>query len=131
MLPDKDRLCHRTNFTLSCRELVAGEKCKRWKFIAGAHPQTGAELHHYDCLDDLTYIMLLNIGHAQAQLTASIDKKHNADTVRATAQEQSAGFRHDEIMGLHKTVLMAVAETQLTLGLEPPKPKALECHDVN
>jgi hypothetical protein len=80
MLPPKDRLCHRTGFTQPCRDLVASDKCGRWRQVLGAHPQTGAEVANFDCIDDHVFLLLLSLGKQQGETTASVDKVHNGQS---------------------------------------------------
>lgn len=61
-LPDQRRMCHRCAFEQSCRDLVSSGACQRWQNVRGVHPQTGEALDHWDCIDDLTPLLLLDIG---------------------------------------------------------------------
>lgn len=74
MLPDEKTGCHRTGFTRKCRELVTSGECCRWRRLEFRHPQTGVKEDRYDCIDNLTDILLLIIAQQERQAGATMDK---------------------------------------------------------
>lgn len=114
-LPDEKVLCHRTNFTLSCRDLVVGGKCRRWKQLLGEHPQTAEVISGWDCIDNHMVMLMLNFGRSQDQTTKSIDKMHNA-----------AVERHDETVAVQKSLSTAIAISSMMLEAPRDQPKLIE-----
>lgn len=80
MLPDKDRMCHRTGFTLSCRELVVSDKCKRWKQTPLENRLTKAQLDMWGCIDDMKADLLMFLGLQVEGLRGAMDKVHTGLT---------------------------------------------------
>lgn len=108
MLPDKDVMCHRTGFEKSCFALVTEGKCKRWQNIQGEHPQTGVQMNHWDCADNLIPLLLINLGRQQNETTASVDKACNEGAKRS-----------DELLALNAAALSAAASHLQRIDLLP------------
>lgn len=77
MLPDKERMCHKTQFEQSCRSLVADGKCQRWMQIAGTNPNTGEPVNRYNCIDDWIPMLLIENSQMQHQTGAAVESFRN------------------------------------------------------
>ena len=89
MNPPKERMCHCTGFTKSCRDLVVSEACGRWTHVQGCHPQTGAPMDYYACVDDTIPVLLMSIGKMAAAGTAATESFRNEVVAR---QDQNMAF---------------------------------------
>lgn len=90
MMPPKERMCHLTGFTKSCRELVTSEACCRWSNIVGTNPQTGATVDKWACIDDHVPFLLLEIGKLTLQAGAATESFRNEVMGRAAEAPQLA-----------------------------------------
>lgn len=77
MLPDKTKMCHRTGFEKSCRNLVADGVCTRWMQIQGNNPNTGEPVNRYDCVDDWVPLLLIENSQQQRQTGAAVESFKN------------------------------------------------------
>jgi hypothetical protein len=78
-LPPKERKCHHTGFSKSCRQLVADGACGKWDFIQGANPQDGAPMMKWDCSENFTHFLLIEIAKASHEGTkATLDFRNAA-----------------------------------------------------
>ena len=114
MQPPKEKCCHRTGFEKSCRELVSSEKCTRWRAIVGAHPQTGALVNHFDCIDDHMFLIALQTGRQQDQVIAGIDKTHNEQDKHHKASEALMGALVGAVSDLPDRI--AFSPTPIAIG---------------
>lgn len=89
-LPDKSTKCHRCNFEKSCRELVLDGACQRWSKISGSNPQTGEPMDKWACVDDLTHILLLEIGNQTSKVSVEVNALRN-EVAKGNADNVSMG----------------------------------------
>ena len=121
MLPDAKRKCHHTGFTKSCRKLVVDGHCQgRWVQVQGVHPQTGEALSRWECVDNLTPMLLLESTQQQRQTCASIDRLRHETAQRGDSQR--------EAMIQAVAALPAALERPAVLALSSA-PRALEKPD--
>lgn len=75
MLPDKDVMCHRTDFKKSCLKCVTDHHCRLWKRVQidadRASGQPNVEI--YDCIDSLMDVYMKNMLGRQDTTSASVD----------------------------------------------------------
>jgi hypothetical protein len=76
-LPPKERMCHLTGFTQSCRKLVTDEACSRWMQIQGHHPNTGEPINQSKCIDDWMPILMMENSQMQRQTGAAVESFRN------------------------------------------------------
>lgn len=76
-LPPKERMCHLTGFTQSCRALVSEEKCGRWMTIAGTNPNTGEPINQSKCMDDWMPLLLIENSGQQRATGAAVESLRN------------------------------------------------------
>jgi hypothetical protein len=74
MLPDEKIMCHHTGFEKRCFDLVTQSKCRKWRNVLGANPQTGEQMNIWDCIEGLQHQIQLDTGRAVMQMVASLDK---------------------------------------------------------
>ena len=60
-IPPKDLGCHRTGFEKNCHDLVVNQRCRRWFLIEGKHPVDGTDMKSWDCLDNHTVMLQLDM----------------------------------------------------------------------
>jgi hypothetical protein len=85
-LPPENRGCHRCGFTKKCFDLVVTEKvCHRWKMLQGIHPQTGADMQVWDCIDDHCFLLLMNLGKETREVGGAVESFRNETVGRADA----------------------------------------------
>lgn len=97
-LPSKDRKCHHTGFTQSCRSLVADGACDKWSNLQGRHPQTGEPMNKWGCDESFTHLLLLEVAkaaHEGAKATldfrnAALDPEVRARQVAEIQTERKA-----------------------------------------
>lgn len=114
MIPSKDTMCHRTFFRKSCFDLVTSGKCKRWHNIQGEHPQTGAIVNHWDCVDNLVPWTILQLGRAQGEAAASADKVATEVKAAAAVHAQAA----TEVAASHARLGYDIRQLQMFPGDE-------------
>lgn len=90
MMPPKERMCHLTGFTKSCRQLVNDEACGRWSQVQGRHPQTGVEMDRWACVDDHIPTLLLTIAKLTLEAGAATESFRNEVMGRAAEAPQLA-----------------------------------------
>lgn len=98
MLPSKQRMCHRTGFDKSCRQLVADDACGRWRKISGV-PASGKEEDLWDCIDDHAHTLSLNILAAIQGEAAASEQFRNVVAEARNArllQAQLRAINHQE-----------------------------------
>lgn len=76
-LPPKERMCHRTAFTQSCRGLVTDGKCDRWMQVQGHNPNTGEPVNNHNCIDDWLPMLLIENSQMQRQTAAAVESFRN------------------------------------------------------
>jgi len=89
-LPSEKRKCHLCHFEKSCRELVLSGACERWAQIKGTHPQTGADLDQWGCIDDLQHLLLLEIGNQTSKVSVELNVLRN-ETAKAHQEHTAMG----------------------------------------
>ena len=90
-MPPKERMCHLTGFTKSCRELVTSDACGRWANILGQDPQrTNVTIDKWACIDDHVPFLLLEIGKLTLQAGAATESFRNEVMGRAAEAPQLA-----------------------------------------
>ena len=85
-LPSKERKCHHTGFTKSCRRLVTSGQCERWMQIQGTNPNTGEPVNRCNCIDDWTPMLLIENSQMQRQTCASIENFRNEVVIGRVAR---------------------------------------------
>lgn len=97
MLPDKNVMCHRAGFKVSCYKGVTGHGCQLWMEILGANPQTGQDFHRYGCADSFVPLLLIENSQMQRQTAGAVESFRNEmvklnlpldDTLRLTLNGQ-------------------------------------------
>lgn len=77
--PSRERKCHHTGFKMSCRQLVTDGVCGKWDYIQGTNPQTGVPVMKWDCSENFTHLMLMEIAKAAHEGTkATLDFRNAA-----------------------------------------------------
>lgn len=89
-LPSEKRKCHLCHFEKSCRELVLSGACERWAQIKGTHPQTGADLDQWGCIDDLQHLLLLEIGNQTSKVSVELNVLRN-EASKAHSEHMTMG----------------------------------------
>jgi len=89
-LPSEKRKCHRCFFRKSCRDLVLSGACERWAQIKGTHPQTGADLDQWGCIDDLQHLLLLEIGNQTSKVSVELNVLRN-EASKAHSEHMTMG----------------------------------------
>lgn len=117
MLPDKTTKCHRTGFERTCFECVTAHGCRLWKRVTlEGHPENGAPVDHYDCIDSLTDMYMKDMLRRQLQTTHTVDKL--SDEVK---QANASGMAN-ALLGINQQMRAAIAShDQLALPLPQPK----------
>lgn len=77
MLPDKKIKCPYTGFTKTCFDGVVKHGCPKWIHVAGADPNTGKQVDHYNCADAWTPILLVENSQQQRQTAAAVESFRN------------------------------------------------------
>lgn len=76
--PPKERMCHKTGFAKSCRDLVVSEQCWLWDYLDGHDPRTGEAItRRWNCIDNHMYLLALQNGLQQDRMIATTDKVAN------------------------------------------------------
>lgn len=81
-IPDKSIMCHRTGFARSCREIVVEGQCRLWMQIMGHNPNTGEQISHWGCADELLPLLMIENSQQQRQTGAAVESFRN-EMVRA------------------------------------------------
>lgn len=76
-IPPKERKCHHTGFTKSCRALVTSGACPRWMQILGTNPNTGEEAQRWDCVDNWMPLLMIENSQMQRQTGAAVESFRN------------------------------------------------------
>lgn len=108
--PDKKKMCHRTGFCKSCRDLLDEKICQgRWVNITGANMNTGEPMNAYGCVDDVQYILQHSFEHRLVGIQAAVEGRGDATqaalqqltsvTAKAAVLDQQ---RHDQTLSLIK-----------------------------
>jgi hypothetical protein len=103
-LPDPKVGCHHTGFTKKCHALVTKGLCRRWVQIQGNHPQTGERVSYFDCIDNWSPLLLLEVAQQCRQGGAATESFRNefvresARTMHTMRQMQTAAQMHIEAL---------------------------------
>lgn len=96
MLPEKDIKCHHTGFTKSCFECVTEHKCRKWVQILGKHPQTGADVNVFDCVDRWATALQLSQTQEIRQVGAAIESFRNQMVVLNASDQVQKALAEDQ-----------------------------------
>ena len=98
--PDKAKMCHRTGFEKSCRDLLDARICQdRWVNIIGRNPQTDESINRWGCVDDQAMLIQMSIEHRLVGIQAAVESRGN-DTIKMLAEGIMRQERqHNDAMG--------------------------------
>lgn len=98
--PDKLKMCHRTGFALSCRDLQDEKKCQgRWVNTVGRNPNTGETINRFGCVDDEAQMLSLVFEERLLGIQAAIESSRNEQVKMATEAIARTQIQHDQAMG--------------------------------
>jgi hypothetical protein len=74
--PDKQKMCHRTGFAKSCRDLLDERVCQgRWVHITGSNMNTGDPIDVHGCVDDAQYLLQQSFEHRLVGIQAAVESR--------------------------------------------------------
>jgi hypothetical protein len=74
--PDKCKMCHRTGFTKSCRDLLDEKICQgRWVHISGKDRTTDKDIDGYGCVDDMVHIVNQSFEFRLIGIQAAVESR--------------------------------------------------------
>ena len=99
--PDKAKMCHRTGFEKSCRDLLDDKICQgRWVNVIGKNPQTDEPVNRWGCVDDQAVLIQMSIEARLVGIQAAVESRGN-DTIKMLAEGIGRQERqHNEAMGV-------------------------------
>jgi hypothetical protein len=120
--PDKKKMCHRTGFEKSCRDLLDSGACQgRWVEVIGRNPQTDAAVHAWGCVDDQVHLLQLAVESRLIGIQAAVESRGN-ETIKMLGESiLRQDHQHREAIGL------AGVESRLA----PPAPQKLIAVEPN
>lgn len=80
--PDKAKMCHRTGFAKSCRDLLDEKTCQgRWVHIQGQNMNGKGEptpIDGYGCVDDVQYLLQQSFEYRLVGIQAAVEGRGDA-----------------------------------------------------
>lgn len=120
-LPPEKKMCHRTGFEKSCRELCLSGACQdRW-VGAEVHDKTkDVKFFKWACVDDLTHYIQFGIESRLLGIQAAVEDRGNS-MIRMQGESILRQERqHNEALGMTQRPIQALPVP------EPKRPAALE-----
>jgi hypothetical protein len=122
--PDKRKMCHRTGFTKSCRDLLDEGTCQgRWVRVTGVDlNDAGPEPKAFDlhgCVDDMQYRIQQSFEYRLVAVQAAVESNRN-ETCKLLAQER----QHAEALRIGEA--LAESPARQLQYFESKEPQQLE-----
>lgn len=103
--PDKKKMCHRTGFEKSCRDLLDDGTCQgRWVNVQGRNPQTDEIINKWGCVDDQAVLIQLSMEARLVGVQAAIESRGN-DTIKMLSEgilRSERNYREMMALGAHQ-----------------------------
>jgi hypothetical protein len=120
--PDKRKMCHRTSFTRSCRDLLDEGVCQgRWVHIQGVNHNTGEPINVHGCVDDAQYLLQQSFEFRLVGIQAAVETRGD-QTAAMIAQSIAIQERqHKEALQIGEALAEGPARQLHYFDSEEPK----------
>lgn len=118
-LPERETMCHRTGFQLSCRKCVTDHGCRLWKPMRIQDPENQGMIKDvFGCLDEQMETYLKNLLRLQERTAAEVHEvrndidKENAGAMVGIIGHLNQRMREQELSKIEQAAPHKLIETK-------------------